>query len=87
MKEVHHPIFYPIDWYLGLGANMGLWNKNHWNDGATHDNTFAGLDGSLGLQMTLFPISFSVGIRPVYMLYGGDQFYWLKQIGVRICFR
>jgi len=87
LAEVHHPIFYPIDWYIGVGGNVGLWKQSHWNDGAKHDNTFAGLDGSLGLQCTIFPFSFNIGVRPVYTLYGGDQLYWLKQVGVRICFR
>ncbi|MDP4201264.1 MAG: hypothetical protein Q8861_01095 [Bacteroidota bacterium] len=86
MGEVHTPIAYPFDWYLGFGGHVGSWKKAHWNDNAKHDNTFAGLDGTFGLQCTLAPIAISIGIRPVYNLYGGDQFYWLKQIGLRICF-
>lgn len=87
LSEVHRPVFYPINWYIGIGGNIGVWKDNHWADEAKHDNTFAGLDGSFGFQCTLFPISFNVGVRPVYLLYGGDQFYLVKQIGLRICFR
>ena len=87
MKELHHTIAYPVDWFMGLGAHMGSWNKNHWSDAAKHNNMFAGLDGTFGLQVTFFPIAFSVGYRPVYDLYGGNQLSWFKQVGLHICFR
>ena len=87
MKELHRSIFYPVDMYLGLGAHMGSWNKNHWTDGAKHNNMFAGIDGTFGLQITFFPIALSVGYRPVYDLMGGDKLSWFKQVGLHICFR
>jgi hypothetical protein len=87
MKEIHNTITYPVDWYLGLGAHVGSWKDNHWNDGAEHKKMFGGVDGTFGLQITFFPFAFTVGMRPSYTLFGGDQFFWYKQVGLRICFR
>jgi len=87
LAEAHTPIAYPFDWYLGIGGHVGSWKPNHWdNTPKLSDNTFAGVDGSFGLQCTIFPIAITAGVRPVYNLYGGEQFYWLKQVGLRICF-
>lgn len=87
MKEVHNILFYPIDWSMGLGLHGGLWSKNHWDDGQEHSNNmFFGLDGMVGLQCTLAPIAFSVGVKPYYNFYGGEEFYWMKQVSVRFVF-
>jgi hypothetical protein len=86
MKEVHRQLFYPVDLYVGLGAHVGKWKDNHWNDLAEHKKLFGGLDGTFGLQFTFMPISISLGWRPVYSFLGDNQFYWLKQVGIRVCF-
>lgn len=87
MKEVHNVLFYPVDWYIGLGLHGGLWSKNHWNDGLEHTNkTFFGVDGMAGLQFTFAPIAISVGVKPYYNFYGGEQFYWMKQVSLRLVF-
>lgn len=86
MSEYHKPVFYPVDFYLGLGIHAGTYKESHWNDGAAHKKTIAGMDGVLGLQLTLRPIAFSISTRPVYNLYPDDAFFWLKQVSTRICF-
>jgi len=84
MKEVHRQLFYPVDLYLGLGFHVGGWRKTYiaYNP---DKKIFGGLDGNFGLQFTVLPISISVGWRPMWTFLGGDQFYWMKQIGVRFC--
>ncbi|MDD3688108.1 MAG: hypothetical protein PHE56_15270 [Bacteroidales bacterium] len=82
MKEVHRQMFYPVDFYIGLGIYAGVWNKNYLIFNPT-SKYFGGLDGSVGLQFTLLPISFSVGWRPVWSFLGADSFIWVKQVGIR----
>lgn len=84
MKEVHRKLFYPVDLYLGLGFHVGGWRKTYiaYNP---EKKIFGGLDGDFGLQFTVMPVSVSVGWRPVWTFLGGDQFYWIKQIGIRYC--
>ncbi len=85
MKEVHRQLFYPVDLYLGLGLHIGVWNKNYM---ATYSGSkfYGGLDGDFGLQFTILPISFSVGMRPVWNFLGTDNFAWIKQVGIRFCY-
>jgi hypothetical protein len=90
MKELHFPLFYPVDFYWGLGAHGGLWNDYHYTrlrQEITNDNFFWGFDGTVGLQLTVMPFAVSVGVRPVWDLLNGDNdIYWQRQIALRICF-
>lgn len=89
MKEVHRQLFYPVDFYIGLGIHLGSWNSKHFTSQdlpLPENKMFAGLSGSLGLQFTLMPFAVSVGWRPVWDLVGGDRFDFVKQLGVRYCF-
>lgn len=86
LSEYHKPVFYPLDFYLGLGAHAGSYKDSHWTDGAAHKKVIGGLDGVLGLQLTFRPIAFSVGTRAVYNLWPDDLFSWYKHAGLRICF-
>lgn len=85
MKEVHRQLFYPVDLYIGLGLHIGAWNKNFmlFYPGSKF---YGGLDGNFGLQFTIRPIAFSVGMRPVWSFLGTDNFSWIKQVGIRVCF-
>jgi hypothetical protein len=86
LSEYHMPVFYPLDFYLGLGAHIGAYKASHWTDNAVHKKTIAGFDGVAGLQVTIRPIAISISTKPVYNLYPDDAFFWLKQVGARICF-
>ncbi|HNQ68251.1 MAG TPA: hypothetical protein PKN32_07725 [Bacteroidales bacterium] len=85
MKEVHRQLFYPVDLYLGLGFHIGVWNKNYMTT-YSGSKFYGGLDGDFGLQFTFLPISFSVGMRPVWNFLGTDNFVWIKQVGIRFCY-
>lgn len=89
MKELHIPLFYPVDFYWGLGTHGGLWNDYHYTSHGqeiANDNFFWGLDGTTGLQLTVMPFAVSVGVRPVWNLLDGDDICWQRQIALRFCF-
>lgn len=86
MSELHKPVFYPLDFYIGLGIHAGSYNNSHWNDGAAHKKTIGGLNGVVGLQLTVRPVAFSVGTKPFYNLWPDDRFYWMNHAGLSICF-
>jgi hypothetical protein len=85
IKEVHRQLFYPVDIYLGIGFDIGKWNKKYLSVNNV-SSFFGGIDGSAGLQFSFLPISISFGFRPVWIFLGSDQFYCLKQIGIRVCY-
>ncbi|MBN2776149.1 MAG: hypothetical protein JXR36_00810 [Bacteroidales bacterium] len=85
LKEVHRQLFYPVDFYLGLGMYICKWDRS-FLDSNPINSIAAGIDGSLGIQLYFKPIAFSIGFRPVWTFLWTDQFFWDKQIGIRICY-
>ena len=82
IKEVHRQLFYPVDFYIGLGFHVGIWNKKYLSMNPVN-KLYGGLDGNFGLQFSLLPVSFSFGWRPVWSFLGTDNFSWIKQVGIR----
>lgn len=85
LKEVYRQLFYPVDFYLGLGIYLRKWDKS-FLDLNPINSLAAGIDGSFGLQFYIKPIAFSIGFRPIWTFLWTDQFFWDKQIGIRICY-
>ncbi len=85
MKEVHRQMFYPVDFFIGLGLHVSGWRKTY-SAFNPDKRMFGGIDGSFGLQFSLLPVAVSVGFRPVWSFLGADQLIMLKQVGIRYCF-
>lgn len=64
LYEIHGPISGApgLKWYIGPGAHLGFYDKNH------GDHVYAGIDGVLGLDLKVnrAPINFSVDWQPSF---------------------
>ena len=79
-----------LNWYYGLGGHIGFWDGNNvkWADDK-ESYTIIGIDGILGLELSISEIPFSISIdwKPAYNLIGYSGF-WGDQgaISVRYIF-
>lgn len=74
---VHKPLNIPnvevLQWYFGGGASLFFWNfRDNFFGGDTYANTSIGIQGYLGLDLTLrnTPINFTVDWVPTYFFNG-----------------
>ena len=78
--EKHKNVFdlTSLNWYYGLGAHIGFWDGNNvkWaNDKESYK--VIGVDGILGLELTIreIPVSISIDWKPAYNLIGYSGFW------------
>lgn len=73
----------PLGWYLGAGAQLGLWT-------AANNNSSLGLavGAQAGLELNLdFPIQFTLDVRPMWNIIGHNSgFGWGAALGIRYKF-
>ncbi len=64
LYEIHGPIGDApgLKWYIGPGAHLGFYDRNH------GDKVFAGIDGVLGLDLKInkAPLNFSIDWQPSF---------------------
>lgn len=77
-----------LDYFLGLGGHIGVWNSNHyyWYD-ESRNGSFAivGVDLIAGLEYTFPAVPFNVGVdwKPAFNLIG-DTHWWGDGVALSI---
>lgn len=68
-----------LDWYVGAGGHIWLYNtRNRYFDNRYYNgNAGIGVDGAIGMQYNFpgAPLNISLDWKPSMNLYGGNRFY------------
>ena len=73
-----------LDYYLGVGAHVGFFEKDRWED---NESTIAGVDLGVGLEYTFPTAPFTIGLdyKPVFNFIGYNKI-WADGIALNLRF-
>jgi hypothetical protein len=89
LYEIHNPISGGLNWYYGLGADLGFWNRNyaynHPSNGKSYSGAWGGIDGVAGLEYVFseIPLSVSAEAVPSIRLFPYVGFWWGGAFAIR----
>ena len=73
-----------LDYYLGVGAHVGFFEKDRWED---NESTIAGVDLGVGLEYTFPTAPFTIGLdyKPAFNFIG-DNNIWADGVALNLRF-
>lgn len=91
MYERNHCLGKGVEWYWGLGGDIGYWNQNYAyrTDGRDYAGVWTGIDANIGLEYTFpsFPINIALDAGPTVRMYPFVEVGPLVGFSVRYAFR
>ena len=78
-----------LQWYPGVGAQVGNWNEGHWNGLNSKKGFSCGAVAQVGIEYTFgrLPLMVSADYRPVFYFMQESKVTWYNvALAVRFCF-
>ena len=73
MYERNYAIGSSVEWYWGVGGDVGYWSKNYnyREDGKANAGVWTGIDGAIGIEYTfpMFPVNVALDAGPTVRMY------------------
>lgn len=78
LLEINKPLQDNFEWYLGGGADLGIWTTNYVYDNHYYTGGNFGLDGLLGIEYTFaaFPLNVAFDMGPTIRVFPYVGFGW-----------
>lgn len=78
LYEINKPLQDNFEWYLGGGADLGIWTTNYVYDNNYYTGGNFGLDGIVGLEYTFsdFPLNLAFDMGPTIRVFPYVGFGW-----------
>lgn len=80
-----------VEWYWGLGGDIGYWSKNYDRSTDSRENTgvWTGIDAAVGIEYTFssFPINIALDAGPTVRMYPFVEVGPLIGFSIRYAFR
>lgn len=95
MYEKNSDLGKGLEWYWGLGGDIGFWDRKYykdhpvWGDSYHERYSWGGFDGVVGLEYTFseIPINLALDLGPTIRLWPNVGFGWLGGFALRFAIK